>query len=204
MTIANVITKTVQLDGKTYNEQVNVNSDSANRREIPLAAAKTGTLTTRTDNDTGSLTMTAGHGITTGSGLDVYWNIGGVPGSRRNMTVGTVAGDVVPIDGGIGDNLPAAASAITAMVPVAKELRWDGDDMQILAITADAQATMVLTGDDNVEDFGVQIVTPNQLYEWHTGSGVTNPIATDVITKVFCSHGDSTGVRTLKIAVGYN
>jgi hypothetical protein len=87
--------------------------NSAEVASPTLAAAKTGTLTTRTDNDTGTLTMTAGHGITTGQTLDVYW----AGGQRRGMTVGTVATNSVPIDGGAGDNLPANTTAITAMVP---------------------------------------------------------------------------------------
>lgn len=69
-----------------------------------------GTLTTRTDNDTGTLTLSSGHGVMTGNTVDVFWN--DHANSRLGMTVGTVSGTSVPIDGGTGDNLPAAATAV--------------------------------------------------------------------------------------------
>ena len=70
-----------------------------------------GTLTTRTDDDTGVLTLTSGHGVMTGNEVDVYWGEDGEH-SRLEMTVGTVSGTTVPIDGGTGDNLPATSTAV--------------------------------------------------------------------------------------------
>jgi len=80
----------------------------------PIAAAVTadGTLTTRSDDDTGVLTMDDGmHGIATGDVVDVQW----ADGSRLAITVGTVAGTTVPIDGGRGDVLPAESTAVTVV-----------------------------------------------------------------------------------------
>ena len=60
------------------------------RSAIPFAAtlnpAKVGALTTRTDNTTGTLTMSAGHGLLTGNRLDLYWtNADGSLGARRGI-----------------------------------------------------------------------------------------------------------------------
>src|SRR4051812_13463763 len=92
--------------GVNFGINTSIVSDSGHIVDAPLGAAKTGTLTTRTSNTVGTLTMTAGHGITTAALQDIYWD----GGSRRNVTVGTVATNSVPFSGGIGDNLPAAAT----------------------------------------------------------------------------------------------
>ena len=96
-----------------------------------LAAAQCdGSLTTRTDNDTGIVTLSTGHGIETADVVDVYW-VGGV---RYGMDA-TVAANAVTVDGGAGDNLPAEDFAIAAVVEqVDWEVNFDGDDAQFVAV----------------------------------------------------------------------
>lgn len=81
-------------------------SDSVTAYDPAVLPAKAGELTTRTDNETGEITMAAGgHGITTAQVVDLYWD----GGARYGITVGTVAGTTVPIgadNSGTGDNLP--------------------------------------------------------------------------------------------------
>lgn len=74
---------------------------------------KAGTLTVRTSNQVGTITLAvADPSIVTGAEINVSWN-GGV-NFRRDMIVGTVAGVVIPISGGKGDALPALNAAVTA------------------------------------------------------------------------------------------
>ena len=96
-----------------------------------LAAAQCdGSLTTRTDNDTGVVTLATGHGIQTNDVVDVYW-AGGV---RYGMTA-TVATNAVTVDGGAGDNLPDALTTITAVVEqIDWEMDFDGDDVEIIGV----------------------------------------------------------------------
>lgn len=65
-----------------------------------------GQLTTRTDDDTGVVTVISdsndGHGITTSSTVDVYWQ----SGQRIGMSVSAVTNKAVTVDGGAGDALP--------------------------------------------------------------------------------------------------
>src|SRR5687768_15260880 len=112
-----LISKNVQLAGKTFSESRTITAANEIATEVKPAAAKTGSLTTRTSDTVGELTMTAGHLITTGARLDIYWTVAGVNGARRGVVVGTVVVNAVPISGGAGDVLPAAATAVTAMVP---------------------------------------------------------------------------------------
>ncbi len=65
-----------------------------------------GSLSTRTDDDTGVVTVISdsndGHGITTASTVDVYWQ----SGQRIGMSVSAVTNKAVTVDGGDGDALP--------------------------------------------------------------------------------------------------
>ena len=161
--------------------------------EDDIPAAKVGALTTRTDNDTGELTMETGHGITTGATLNVYW----AGGKRLGMTVGTVATNAVPIDGGTGDNLPADESPITAMVPVEYPLVATGDDVVGLEAFSAVDGEILLTEDD--DDSLLALDVDEAGYAWCLASGETNPVAGDAIGKVFLSHFDSTGARRMRL-----
>lgn len=95
-----------------------------------LAAQCDGSLTTRTDDDTGVVTLSTGHGIETADVVDVYWS----GGMRYGMTA-TVSGVEITVDGGAGDNLPAEDTAITAVVEQTTwEINFDGDDAQVVAV----------------------------------------------------------------------
>lgn len=77
------------------------------------ASGLVGILTARTDADTGEITMSsANHPVETGDTVDVSW----AGGSRTDMTVGTVSGSTVPIDGGSGDDLPATSTPVVVVV----------------------------------------------------------------------------------------
>jgi hypothetical protein len=161
--------------------------------EEDIPAAKVGTLTTRTDDDTGELTMASGHGITTGAKLNVYW----ASGKRLGMTVGTVATNAVPIDGGTGDNLPADETSITAIVPVEFPFVATGNDVVGLEAWGATDGEVLLTESDN--DSLLAIDVDEAGYAWCEDSGDANPVAGDAIAKVFLSHGDSTGARRMRL-----
>lgn len=198
-----VINKTVQVGGKQFQDARSIPCDGVITIERSLAAAKTGTLGTRTDNDTGTLVMgSSGHGITTGARLDVYW----AGGCRRGMTVGSVSGTSVPIDGGSGDNLPLATTAITAMVPVEIPCGVAGDNVQAYAVQSDAigGCQVVFVDASDVEKGYEAPKNANQINSWFTGNGVTNQLAGDAISTVFISHGSSVAAYTVRVAVGFN
>jgi hypothetical protein len=176
-------------------------SESAWPFEVSIGPAKTGTLTVRTDANTGSLTMTGGHGITTGALLDVYWD----GGSRRGMTVGTVATNVVPIDGGSGDDLPIATTPITAMVPDLQIGSVVGDDAVGVFVYSEQKGGVRIVYDDTGDADAVSADIPaGSTYSWFDGIDGTNPLAGQTIIKVYLSHGDSSSARILRGAIQYN
>lgn len=171
--------------------------------EDTLNAAKSGTLTTRTDNNTGTLTMDAGHGITTGQIIDIYWN-GGV---QRTVTVGTVATNSVPIDLGIGDNLPIATTAITAVVQKAINLAIDGDNTKILAIVLETTTKSLATA-ANVQflDGSAAVIAEIDLVAnvpqvWDIEGGSANPFTGNPITNLKASQANVTTTETYTLKI---
>lgn len=200
MTMSAVVGKNMSLAGKSFNQAQTLTGEAAIVRESSLAAAKGGNLSTRTDNDTGTLTMdSGGHGITTGARLDVYWNVAGVKGCRRGMTVGTVSGTSVPIDGGAGDNLPAQASDIAAMVPEEDDFALTGNDVSVILAYFTRRGIIVFADSSDVELHSIVMPTDGAAYEWWSGSGVTNPLAGDAVAKIFRSHAYEDAAAVLRV-----
>jgi hypothetical protein len=188
--------KEIGADGRTYSFSSTLEASAAvgvmKTGVNALAAAKVGALT-------GELTMAGGHGITTGARLDVYWS----GGSRYGMTVGTVATNQVPVDGGAGDVLPADETAVTAMVPVQENLAVTGNDVVAIVADAAAAATVVFTTSAPADVLAVEIAGATAAYFWQTGEG-TNPMAGAAVAKVYLSHGDSTAARDVRAQVFYD
>lgn len=204
MANARILNKLI-IGGETYTRDTDIPADGSNYRDKVMEAAKTGQLTTRTDNNTGTLTMSASHGITTGARLDVYWEENGVKGSRYGMTVGTVSVNSVPIDLGGGDNLPTNLTNVTAQVPLSEELTFTGNNAQFAAAKCNKLGLIVFTQSDDTLIKAVQDELEDDRgggWQWYTGSGITNPFASVTNGKVYFSNGDSSTTNTMRAEVG--
>lgn len=187
------ISKSIRLGDGSSNEVIQSTGTGVFQRNVEVGPAKVGALTTRTDDNTGELTMNSGHGITTGARLDVFW----VGGSRRGMTVGTVATNAVPIDGGAGDNLPVDETAITAMVPTEEVLVATGNDVNGIEAYSSLDGLIVVAQSGGTEI--VAIDSDEGGYAWSDNDGTSNPVSGASIGKVFFSHGDSTATAKMRI-----
>jgi hypothetical protein len=168
-----------------------------------LPAAKTGQLTTRTDNTSGTLTMTAGHGITTAAVIDLYWT----GGRRYGVVVGTVATNSVPISGGAGDNLPTNLTNITAVVQSIANVFIDGDNTGLLAIEFRTNDRSLRTaGHIGFYDAGAAsiaqldfVTNVPQVYD--LASGITNPFTGNPITTCRLSQGGSVATENYQVQI---
>lgn len=176
--------------------------------EITLPVAKTGQLTTRTDDETGTLTMSADHGITTGAIIDIYW----ATGARYGVTVGTVSVNSVPIgadNAGTGDVLPTNLTNITAAVQVAANTYIDGDNLSIIGVLLEASEGTTGKGHcdfqevDNTSIVNLALVggVPRV---FDIAGGQANPFTGDPIFELKASNGSSTAAAVLKICGGYD
>jgi len=174
--------------------------------EITLPAAKPGALTTRTDNNTGVLTMDAGHGLATGR-IDVYWDVAGVRGCRRQMD-GVVTVDSIAIDGGYGDNLPPDESPITAVAPVSEVVALDADALKIFAasVNKDSHCSISFGTQGTAYAEGGAIELNDGLFGqgrfWVDGAFGTNPLAdANNFDRIYASQG-GTSAALLNISLG--
>lgn len=173
-----------------------------NPYEVTLPVAQDGDLTTRTDDDTGVVTMDdAGHGIITGDKVDVYWD-GGV---RYGMDA-TVSGTAVTLDGGAGANLPADESPVVCCVQVDIPTQIDGDLCQLFVASLEyADTTSVKLGHIDLQDAGPATIAEKDLEAnvplfVDLGSDLANLLTGNPITSCKASHNDTANTATLKIA----
>jgi hypothetical protein len=121
-------------------------SDEGSIEILSVPSPNGGPLTTRTDADTGTVTMDdSGHSIETGDTVNVYW----AGGERIGMTVGTVSGTSVPVDGGSGNDLPAQDTDVFVSLDSGEELAvliGGGGGGTANVETAGALARVVLGG----------------------------------------------------------
>ena len=120
----------VQGGGISVQQSVTRNGDLTVAAQVTLPAGKSGTLTTRTDDNTGQLTVASGHGITASDTVDVYWS----GGRRYGVDVTAVASTTIDIDLGSGDNLPAAATAVVVCKQVVANVMIDGDNAKLVVV----------------------------------------------------------------------
>lgn len=182
-----------QIDGVVYTRSNTIISNGVVSYSPSVPAAKTGNLTTRTNDTDGTLTMDTGHGFVTADILDLYWGTG----QRCNVVVGVVAGDSVPISGGSGDNLPEDESEITAMERNIAEddYTFTGTDARAIVMSSPVPAAVhLVAADGTTVHLSVPLVADDgnpskYVYTWHNENGVPNPITGDAIARIYVTHG---------------
>lgn len=155
-----------------------------------LAAGNAGQLTTRTDADTGVVTVAAGHTVVSGK-VDVYWTEGGVLGKRIGMDA-LVTNDqdtTINIDAGAGDNLPTNLTEVVIANQVAITAAFDGDDVKLFAASCSRRGSLTLIDGGNATIKTIDFPEAKAAYFWADDQGVANPITGNAITHAVASNG---------------
>jgi hypothetical protein len=191
------ITVTGDVGGVAVNSTITRSADGQIGHEVALAAAKSGTLSTRTSDTEGTLTLEAGHGVQTGDTVDVYWD----GGRRYDVVVGTVSGNDVPISGGAGDVLPAQDDPVTAQVQQEIDTDFDGDLLVVIAALC-GQRAHVGYFDGATLELSLDLVAA-ELWHWVNGGTAANPLASKTITHVVVTQA-STSAATFRLGILYD
>ena len=190
--------------GGVISQQLTREEDGGITMDVAAPKGYAGTLSTRTDNETGTLTLSTGHAITTGMIIDLYWS----GGKRTGITVGTVSVNSVPIgadNAGAGNNLPTEATAIVASQRVPFNIAIDGDNLSLIGLqmkytsageTAESRAIFVDAADDVIATLDL---TANEARVYDIEAGDTNVFTGDPITDAYVSNASSSYDATLKI-----
>jgi hypothetical protein len=193
-------TATYEIAGLSFKSTIEKTQDTPIGQEVALPAGQAGTLTTRTDDDTGEATLTDTPSVANGDKVDVYWD-GGV---RYGMTVGTVSGNDVPLDLGAGDNLPAATTAIVVTERVQANFSFDGDDLQMIVAICDQRAHIDFEDSGNVSLEAVELPAAGEAWSWIADTpAYTNPLTGNDVHQVQASNGTATAA-TVTIAALYD
>ena len=186
--------RNLTIGNKTFQGNRTIDFDVSVPWGLSLAAALAATLTTRTDNDTGVLTVASGHGITTSDKVDFYWtDSSGVLFKRIGCTVTATGATTVTIDAGTGDNLPLVNSTGTVQIPVELDLPTiDGDDLKAIGFDPGQYGGTVVVVDDGPGETVLPTTGTDMVYVWD-GTG-TNPLAGKTITGVKASQAGTSAV----------
>lgn len=194
MTMAMNVSISARIGGKNLQSSKKLENDALQAREPTVAAAKAGTCTTQTDENSGVLTMDAGHGFATSDKIDFYWTdpTTGRAFSRRDMTA-TVSGNLVTLDGGSGDDFPVTTTVIAAMKPHIEQFDFEGDDCNAFACYSPKRGNIRAFNESDVEvcSFDLQL---KGNYVWFDGAPYANPLAGETISYIKFSHGQLAAV----------
>ena len=169
-------------------------------QEVSLEAADAGTLTTRTSDAAGTLTMDdAGHGISTADVITIFWT-GGI---AYQATVGTVSGTTVPFTGAQGTVLPSATTEVVADVVEVLDVDFDGDDLELFAAAMDRRGHIVFEDSGDAEIDAAELIA-NEPYMYIDGMTASNPLTGNPVDEVHIANGDSSLVATFRLGGTYN
>lgn len=140
-----------------------------------VVAAKTGTLTTRTSGSAGVITLTAGHGITTGK-VDIFWASG-----RRIGVDGTVSGNLLTLANGTGDALPSVSAAMTATPGTVIQALFETSDLAAICGLSEYQGAITLVAGSDLGHF----YRPSAgISSWTNVDGTAIPFGDDDVVEV--------------------
>jgi len=202
MSVTATIKQSSSIGGVSFSESVSITGDGQIVHDVIVPVAQDASLTTRTSDTVGTLTMDeSAHTVTTGARLDLYW----AGGSRRGVTAGTVSGASVPFSGGSGDNLPSALTDIYVALPVELDVSVDGDNVAaaLAGISKEGQVVFIDI-DASEEEIAAWHIGAGGVKMWHENNADTNPFASHNIGRVYISHKDTSAAATGRIGIVYD
>jgi hypothetical protein len=189
--VANIVGQTVPI-------QINRSQDGTGLWTPNVAAGNAGTLSSRTDNDTGIAALSAGHGILTGDKVDVFWT-----GGRRYGMTATVSGNSVTVDLGAGDILPALNTALIVCKRQVVNAAFDPDDVSVLLITATRRVSVAFVDAGGLTLLALDLGA-GECCLWWTNSGIVRPMSGNPVAAIWVGNGDSAGAVDVTVAAVYD
>lgn len=199
---------TTELPGRTISSRRIISGTQglhiADREPLPVGVA--GTLTTRTDNDTGVVTVDAGHGITDSDTVDVHWGDGSV---QYGCDVTATTATTISIDSGSGDDLPSLSTGVVVTKQVSIACNFDGDNAQFVFVHVEtidddslSNSCHVQMQDSGDAEIWAEVLTTNgNPRKYDIAGGDTNEITGNAVTEIVASNGSATTAAQLTVYV---
>jgi hypothetical protein len=186
--------------GVAISKTITRSAQHPNPYEVELPVGAAGTLTTRTDADSGVVTAT-GHGLANADLVCVFW----AGGRRYGMAVTDVAGDAVTVDGGEGDDLPVVTTPVVITKQQDINTEIDGEAIQIIGLVAEAVShNSVAKAHIDMQDGDDATVCALDLHAnvpqvYDIAGGAANIFDAAPIRRSMAANGSATEVLILKI-----
>lgn len=169
---------------------------------LSLAAANSGTLSTRTNATDGVLTLTVGHGITAADTIDIFWT----GGFRYGCDVDSVGGadDVeVTFSGGTGNDLPDADTTITASKKTVIDTDVNGNKIEMFAAVNSTRGHIIWKDSNGATAHQAELLA-SEPHFFVKDSGQDNPLENDGIDAVEVSQSSAAAASTFTLGIAYN
>ena len=199
MGIRSTIQKTLSVGGVVFTQSKTPLGDGMIVHNQSIAAGDLGSLSTRTDADTGVVTVDdSGHAFNVGDRVDIYW----AGGCRRGMAVTVVSGALITVDSGDGDDLPSQGVDVTIIEPTLFDIVVLGTNVNAILLGTEKLGQFSFVDSSAAEDFQKE-VGAGCVWDWLEDNGETNPITGDSIAGVYVSHGH-TAACLMKVGIVYD
>lgn len=109
------------IDGISYSRSGQILAPGSSEVSATLSAALEGILSTRTDANTGVITLPTGHGITSADTVGIGWTISGSFSYRYGVDVTAAGSTTIGIDVGTGADLPPASTPVVVFKVIADQ-----------------------------------------------------------------------------------
>jgi hypothetical protein len=158
-----------------------VEAEHEDRVNVTLDAATEGTLSTRTNDTSGVITVTS-HSFSAADIIDIFWT----GGKQIECTVDSTTATTITFSGGNGDNLPIATTEVTVFEPIEVTQVVTKTKQQAMLMSADGRIvvrTNSVTVPANTWEF-----EENDGFSWRESGVFANPFSADV-TAFWLSNG---------------
>ncbi len=179
----------IEVAGLSIGGVVNKSEEGSFAHAPTLAAGVDGTLSTRSSNTAGVLTLGAGHGLTDADTIDVHWtDADGLHCVAYDCTISTYDSTTVTFTGASGVVLPAQDYAIVAGERITIDSDWSGDLLELIGMSAD-QDWHAEFQENDADSLLALTMDAGEPVAWLADQGITNPWAGDAVGKIVISNG---------------
>ncbi len=185
---------TLTIGSVAFQANISRTAEGSEGREPPLPAGVAGTLTARTDDDEGTLTLPEEHGFITGDILAVFWKAAGVPKVMYGFAA-TVAGTSVAIAPSGADYvgvspaatvLPPADTSVVVSKKVSINVGVESSDVRMIGMGCDQPAIGILGAAAAI--YAAHVAVAYSPLIWDKAAGAPCPLTADSTTLV-CYNG---------------
>jgi hypothetical protein len=166
------------LAGKRITQTRTLEDEGAEVYDIALVAGIAGTLTTRTSNTEGVITVATGHGITASDTIGVAW---GTESNRTAVDVTATTGTTITIALGAGTNLPVADTEVIVSKRVVSASVIDMNAVTAWGVSCTSRSVVVVYDDQPAIHATWDMPAKDGLI-WVPGEDTANPLDAIIVS----------------------